>query len=109
MDRDMTGPTDDQSLAAECTHPPDPGRFLPPAPPVQASELADVVHLAPARRATHFASIGEKSRHEIAASCSDPGGSGAVVHHAKGLAAERKAAKLRHERSFVWPTLDADL
>jgi len=57
---------DDQGLAAACSHPLDPGRFLALSGSVQVRQLVDVVDLTGPLGTTELAFLSQKALHHLA-------------------------------------------
>jgi len=63
--------TDNQGLAAACSHPLDPGRLLPLSWSVQIRQLADVVYLTGPHGPTELAFLSQKALHHLAPTIED--------------------------------------
>jgi hypothetical protein len=94
--------TDNQSLAAACSHPLDPGRFLTLAWSVQIRELADVVNLT-----GPLAFLSQKALHHLAPNTENL--LGVVVEDGVFLPAKLDAPEACHQRLLLRSTIDDHL
>ena len=99
--------TDNQSLAAACGHPLDPGRFLTLSWSVQIRELADVVNLTGPLGPTELAFLSQKALHHLAPNTEDF--LGVVVEDGVFLPTKLDAPEACHQRLLLRSTIDDHL
>src|SRR5438045_5350033 len=99
--------TDDQGLAAACSHPLDPGRLLALSWSVQVRQLVDVVDLTGPLGPTELAFLSQKALHHLAPSTEYF--LGVVVEDGVLLPAKLDAPEACHQRLLLRSTIDDNL